>query len=79
MADTNGAGDTFLGAVLSRLCARGERPLEGLARAELKDILAFANRAAAFTCSRSGAIPAMPTLEELTGKERPGCHEDFHL
>ena len=65
VADTNGAGDTFLGAVLSRLCRRGSAPLEGLGRAELKDILAFANRAAAFTCSRSGAIPAMPTLAEL--------------
>lgn len=65
VADTNGAGDTFLAAVLSRLCRRGNGPLEGLERAELKDILAFANRAAAFTCSRSGAIPAMPTLAEL--------------
>lgn len=65
VADTNGAGDTFLAAVLSRLCRRGSGPLEGLERAELKDILAFANRAAAFTCSRSGAIPAMPTWEEL--------------
>ena len=65
VADTNGAGDTFLGAVLSRLCLRGEKPLEGLTRTELEDILAFANRAAALTCSRSGAIPAMPTLEEV--------------
>lgn len=65
VADTNGAGDTFLAAVLSRLCRRESGPLEGLERAELKDILAFANRAAAFTCSRSGAIPAMPTWEEL--------------
>ena len=71
VADTNGAGDTFLGAVLSRLCARGEKPLEGLTRAELKDVLAFANRAAAFTCSRSGAIPAMPTLAELEGGRMP--------
>ena len=71
VADTNGAGDTFLGAVLSRLCARGEKPLEGLERAELKDILAFANRAAAFTCSRSGAIPAMPALAELEGGRMP--------
>lgn len=68
VADTNGAGDTFLGAVLSRLCRRGDRaPLEGLTRAELKDILAFANRAASLTCSRSGAIPAMPALSELEG------------
>ncbi|WP_325200371.1 carbohydrate kinase family protein [Oscillibacter sp.] len=71
VADTNGAGDTFLGAVLSRLCARGEKPLEGLERPELEDILAFANRAAAFTCSRSGAIPAMPALAELEGGRTP--------
>ena len=67
VADTNGAGDTFLGAVLSRLCLRGDKPLEGLTADELKDILNFANRAAALTCSRSGAIPAMPTLAELEG------------
>ena len=65
MADTNGAGDTFLGAVLNRLCLRGEKPLEGLTRYEMEEILTFANRAAALTCSRSGAIPAMPTLAEL--------------
>ena len=65
VADTSGAGDTFLGAVLSRLCRRGEHPLEGLERAELEEILAFANRAAAITCSRRGAIPAMPTAQEL--------------
>lgn len=67
VADTNGAGDTFLGAVLSRLCRRGDRPLEGLERPELEEILGFANRAAAVTCSRSGAIPAMPRLAELEG------------
>lgn len=65
VADTNGAGDTFLGAVLSRLCRRGGKPLEGLELDELKDILDYANRAASFTCSRSGAIPAMPSLKEL--------------
>ena len=65
IADTNGAGDTFLGAVLSRLCRRGTHPLEGLSRTEVEEILTFANRAAALTCSRSGAIPAMPTLGEL--------------
>ena len=32
---------------------------------ELEEILTLANRAASVTCSRSGAIPAMPTLEEL--------------
>lgn len=65
VADTNGAGDTFLGAALSRLTARGDRPLENLTAEELEKVLAFANRAASITCSRSGAIPAMPTLDEL--------------
>ena len=67
VADTNGAGDTFMGAVLSRLCRREEKPLENLERGELEEILAFANRAAAITCSRSGAIPAMPTLAVVDG------------
>lgn len=60
VCDTNGAGDTFLGAVLSRIAET-----DTLQKDELEDILAFANRAAAVTCSRAGAIPAMPTLAEL--------------
>ena len=65
VADTNGAGDAFLGAVLSRLALRGEEPLKDLTPAELEKIVAFANRAAALTCSKSGAIPALPTAEEV--------------
>lgn len=65
VADTNGAGDTFLGAVLSRLACRAHPPLESLTVSELETILCFANHAASITCSRSGAIPAMPTLDEL--------------
>lgn len=62
VADTNGAGDTFLGAVLSRLCPT---PSLDLNIPELEDILTFANRAASYTCSHPGAIPAMPTLNDL--------------
>ena len=65
--DTNGAGDTFLGALLYRLTRRGDSPLEGLTVSELEEALDFSNRAAALTCTRPGAIPAMPTLEELSG------------
>lgn len=65
VVDTNGAGDTFLGAVLSRLSQRPGAPLDGLEASELEDILAFANRAAAFTCAHSGAIPGMPHREDL--------------
>lgn len=64
IADTNGAGDTFLGAVLSQLCQR-EHLLKNLTTQELKHIVSFANRAASITCSHSGAIPAMPSLAEL--------------
>ena len=53
------------GAVLSRLARRDAGPLDGLTVEELKEILVFANRAAALTCSRSGAIPAMPTAAEV--------------
>lgn len=62
VADTNGAGDTFLGAVLSRLSSA---PSLELSIPELEEILTFANRAASFTCSRPGAIPAMPTLNDI--------------
>ena len=65
VADTNGAGDTFFGAFLCGLTRRGDKPLEGLEPAELEQLLRYANGAAALTCSRSGAIPAMPTAEEL--------------
>lgn len=63
-ADVNGAGDSFFGAVLSRLARRGEKPLAGLECGELEDILSFGNRCASITCGRPGAIPAMPTLDE---------------
>ena len=65
VADTNGAGDAFLGALLYRLTRRGDSPLEGLTISELEEALDFSNHAAALTCSRPGAIPAMPTLAEV--------------
>ena len=63
VGDTNGAGDTFFGAALSQLVKR--ESLDALSTEELERILAFANKAAAVTTSRHGAIPAMPTREEL--------------
>lgn len=63
VGDTNGAGDTFFGAFLSRL-SRLDGP-DCLTADTLEEMLAFANRAASITTSRRGAIPAMPTLEEM--------------
>lgn len=62
VADTNGAGDTFFGAVLTKLT--GLSDMRAMAVQQLEVILRFANAAASITTSRSGAIPAMPTLAE---------------
>ena len=67
VADTNGAGDTFLGAMLAQIAGRSEKEnlLGGLDQETLRDYLTYANKAASLTCSRHGAIPAMPTAEEM--------------
>lgn len=62
VVDTNGAGDTFFGAALSKLC---REDLSRLSQERLEDILTFANRAASLSTTRAGAIPAMPRLGEL--------------
>lgn len=64
VADTNGAGDTFAGAMLAQIAAR-EGMLKGLTDDELKAFVVYANKAASLTCSRSGAIPAMPFADEI--------------
>ena len=65
VGDTNGAGDTFFGAALSQLAKLPS--LDALDIPELERVVALANKAASITTSRHGAIPAMPTLEELEG------------
>ena len=63
VADTNGAGDTFFGAFLSRIAAHGG--LDGLTEEDISGFVRFANKAASITTSRPGAIPAMPELREV--------------
>ncbi|UQI44166.1 carbohydrate kinase [Streptomyces sp. HU2014] len=60
VVDTIGAGDTVNAALLHRLAALGALSPGGLAALDgraWRDILAFAARAAALTCSRAGAEP----------------------
>lgn len=64
VADTNGAGDTFLGAMLAQIAGR-EDLLGELDEEELRNMVTYANKAASLTCSRRGAIPAMPFADEL--------------
>ena len=65
VGDTNGAGDTFFGATLAQL-AKFEH-LDDVTVADLEQILAVSNKAAGITTSRHGAIPAMPSYEEVFG------------
>ena len=68
VADTNGAGDTFFGAFLSRMASLGiYRPGE-LSAQQLYQSVRTANLAASLTTSRHGAIPAMPDWKELEEK-----------
>jgi fructokinase len=64
VADTNGAGDTFFGAFVSRIAKHGG--LTALTPERIERFVRYANRAASITASRPGAIPAMPTEDELT-------------
>ena len=69
VADTNGAGDTFFGTFLSRIALRGG--IDGLTADEIDAFVRFANKAASITTSRRGAIPAMPTLQEVQEELNP--------
>ncbi|MFR6024277.1 MAG: carbohydrate kinase family protein [Oscillospiraceae bacterium] len=63
--DTNGAGDSFMGAALTRLAGVSRRELRALGDGFLREVTAFASRAAAITCTRYGTIPALPASDEL--------------
>jgi len=66
VADTVGAGDTFLGAFLSWLETGNKmshNDVINLSESDLYDALVFANKAAAIVCTRRGADP--PSLEEI--------------
>ena len=65
VADTNGAGDTFHGAMLRQLADKMKSENSELTFDDLRGYVTYANKAASITCSRSGAIPAMPTADEV--------------
>lgn len=69
VVDTVGAGDSFMAGLISGLArlgtlgAGGRKKLNSLSEDELLIVAAYANRAGAIICSRSGANP--PTPERL--------------
>ncbi|GAA1629354.1 carbohydrate kinase [Kribbella alba] len=66
VVDTVGAGDSFMSALIAGLHTRGllgAVRLEGLTEQNLREIVDYAVKAAAITCTRHGADP--PTAAEL--------------
>ena len=68
--DTNGAGDSFFGAVLHRLAGKSLGELRALTREELEDILSYGNAAGSLTTTRRGSIPALPDEAEIEACRR---------
>ena len=63
--DTTGAGDAFLGAVLTLLKDKTRAELEALTEPELTAIAAFANAAGSLATTRKGAIAIMPDRAQV--------------
>ncbi len=59
--DSTGCGDAFVGALLTQLTRGAKSELD----ARLARALQFANAAGAITSTRRGAIPALPTRQEV--------------
>lgn len=64
VVDTTGAGDSFWGGILSRFAKDGIRP-EELTGEKAREYVRFANAVAGLCVEKRGAIPAMPTLEQV--------------
>ncbi len=67
MVDTTGAGDSFWGGFLHKLL-ESDKYLEEITLDEATEFTRFGNAVASLCVEKRGAIPAMPTLEEV--KER---------
>lgn len=68
--DTTGAGDSFWGGFLHKLLEsnvtlQGERKLQNVSLEEAVEFARFGNAVASLCVEKRGAIPAMPTLEEV--------------
>ena len=67
--DTTGAGDAFWGALLWKLYAEyrcaARKDILALTQAQWREAIEFANAAGSLTTTKKGAIPAMPSKEEI--------------
>lgn len=64
MVDTTGAGDSFWGGFLKCLLESGKRP-EDISLQEAAEFARYGNAVASLCVEKRGAIPAMPSVEEI--------------
>ena len=63
--DSTGAGDAFVGAVLKKVNEIDNK--DEISFEKWKEIIAYANRVGAITCTNYGAIDSIPTEKDLEG------------
>ncbi len=62
--DTTGAGDAFLGGFLYKFIKSGKAVFD-FDEVELREAIKFANAMGALTTTKRGAIPAIPSMDEV--------------
>lgn len=68
VADTTGAGDAFLGAILAALAGKEKAALASMSEQEAVRLLHLGCTAGSLTASKLGAIPALPDKDEIYEK-----------
>lgn len=74
VVDTTGAGDAFVGAILTQVLQRGLKveSIFELSKSELDEITRIANAVGALATTKRGAIASLPTQQELQAFMRQG-------
>lgn len=72
VADTTGAGDAFLGTILAALAGKERAALHSMTEQEAVELLHLGCMAGSLTASKLGAIPALPSYEEIFTCEKGG-------
>lgn len=65
VVDTTGCGDAFLGGVLYRLKDMQLSEIRKLSKSSIEEIIDFGNAVGALTATKKGAIPALPSMEQV--------------
>ena len=68
VVETTGAGDAFMAALITQVLPifmANDGSLKQITKEQVRSALDFANVVGALTCTRAGAIPALPTKEQV--------------